>query len=289
VGSSSGITRFTGGKADFGATDVPASAHDLAGASGGATVQVPVDLGAVVVAYNAPVLNGEPLKLTGPVIARIFLGQIKRWDDPAITALNPGADLPQTYINVVHRSDGSGTTYIFSNYLSSVSPAWASRIGTSRSLRWPTGFGAPGNHGVAGAIARTQYSIGYVESSYTAGISVGAAAIQNRAGRYTTPTAAAITADAAARPHITPDSFSIVNEPGPAAYPISGYSWILVSKHQTSQAAGQALVNLVTWLTHGGQSYAATLGYVPLPPAIQQLAATMLRQVTGPGGTPFSS
>ncbi len=129
VGSSAGITRFTAGKTDFGATDVPASAKDLAGASGGATVQVPVDLGAVDVAYNVPVLNGQPLRLNGAVLARIFLGQITYWDDPAITALNPGAELPRTYITVVHRSDGSGTTYIFSNYLSTVSPAWAASLG----------------------------------------------------------------------------------------------------------------------------------------------------------------
>ena len=289
VGSSAGITRYAAGKTDFGATDVPASAKDLTGASDGSTVQVPVDLGAVDVAYNVPVLNGQPLKLTGPVLARIFLGQITRWDDPAITALNPSADLPRTYITVVHRSDGSGTTYIFSNYLSTVSPTWAAKVGTGRSLYWPTGYGGAGNAGVAKAISRIPYSIGYVERSYTTGTSLGAAAIQNRVGNYVTPTEAAIAADAAARPQITPTSFSIVNEPGAAAYPISGYSWLLLAEHQASQANGQALVNLITWLTHSGQSDAASLGYVSLPPAIQQLAASMLSQVTGPNGARFTS
>ena len=267
----------------FGATDVPASPADLAAASG-TTVQVPVDLGAVAVAYNAITNGNGPLRLTGPVIARIFLGQITKWDDPAIKALNPGTELPDAYINVVHRSDGSGTTYIFSNYLSAVSPAWASAVGTGRSLRWPVGIGADGNAGVAADIARIPYSIGYTERSYVTGTSLGWAAVQNQAGNYVQPTVAAITADAARKPAITPDNFSIVNEPGPASYPISGYSWVLLSARQPSTATGKALTALVSWLTHAGQTYAAAVGYVPLPPAVQQLATTTLARVTGPAG-----
>ena len=287
-GSSAGITRFTAGQVNFGATDVPASAADLAGARGGPALQVPVDLGAVAVAYNVPRLNGAPLRLTGPVLAQIFLGQITKWNDPALTALNPGAALPDAYINVVHRSDGSGTTYIFSNYLSQVSPAWAAKVGTGRSLHWPVGLGGDGNPGVAHYIETVPYSIGYAETSYTRGTTLGYAAVANRDGNYTTPTPAAIAADAAARPAITAADFSIVNEPGPAAYPISGYSWVLVSASQPSQPAGQALVALLSWLTHAGQSYAASLGYVPLPTAIQQLAATTLAHVTGPAGEPLT-
>lgn len=283
VGSSAGIAAFTAGQVNFGATDVPAAPADLAGARGGATVQVPVDLGAVTVAYNLPLLAG-PLKLTGPVVARIFLGQITRWNDPAIAALNPGARLPDTYINVVHRSDGSGTTYIFSNYLSAVDPAWASSAGTGRSLRWPVGYGADGNAGVAAAISRIPYSIGYAERSYTTGTELASAAIQNRDGVYTTPIPAAIAADAAGRPAISPASFSIVNEPGPASYPSCGYSWVLLSARQSSPATGQALTGLIDRLTHTGQADAATLGYVPLPPAIQQLARTTLQHLTGPDG-----
>ena len=183
--------------------------------------------------------NGAPLKLTGPVLARIFLGQVTKWDDPAITALNPGADLPGIYINVVHRSDGSGTTYIFSDYLSKVSPAWAKAVGTGRSLKWPVGYAADGNPGVAAAIDHIPFSIGYVERSYTTGTSLGAAAIANQAGNYVRPTSAAIAADAAARPAITPDSFSIVNQPASGAYPICGYSWGLISARQPSTAAGR--------------------------------------------------
>jgi len=284
VGSSAGIARFAAGQVNFGATDVPASTADLAGASGGPALQVPAVLGAVAVAYNVQTLTNTPLKLTGPVLAKIFLGQITRWNDPALTALNPGASLPDTYINVIHRADGSGTTYIFSNYLSDVSPAWAASPGTGRSLHWPAGAGAQGNAGVAKAISRTPYSIGYVERSYTTGTDLGYAAIANRDGHYVTPTPAAIAAAASAKPAITAADFSIVNQPGPAAYPISGYSWILISARQPSQPAGQALVALLGWLTGPGQSYAATLGYVPLPTAIQQLATATLARVTGPGG-----
>jgi phosphate transport system substrate-binding protein len=288
VGSSTGITRFTAGQADFGATDVPASTADLAGARGGPALQVPVDLGAVTVAYNVLTRNGAPLKLTGPVLAGIFLGQITKWDDPAITALNPGADLPDAYITVVHRSDGSGTTYIFSDYLSHVSPAWAKAVGAGRSLKWPVGYAADGNPGVAAAISRISYSIGYVERSYTTGTNLGVAAIANQAGNYVTPTTAAIAADAAAKPAITASNFSIVNEPGAGAYPICGYSWVLVSARQPSQATGQAVTALISWLTRDGQAYAATLGYVSLPPVIQQLATVTLARVTGPDGSPFT-
>ena len=288
VGSSAGITRFTAGSVNFGATDVPAGLADLAGARGGAAVQVPVDLGGISVAYNVMTLNGS-LKLTGPVLARIFLGQITRWNDPAITALNPSASMPNTYITVVHRADGSGTTYIFSDYLSSVSPAWATQVGASRSLHWPIGYGADGNPGVASAILHIPGSIGYVEDSYTAGTAMNSAAIANRDGNFITPSPATISADAAAKPVITAQDFSIVNEPGADAYPISGYSWVLVSASQPSQPAGHALVSLLGWLTGPGQSYAATLGYVPLPPAVQQFAATALAHVTGPGGQPLAS
>jgi len=288
VGSSAGITRFAAGQVNFGATDVPASTSDPAAARGGPALQVPVDLGAVAVAYNVVKLSNSPLKLTGPVLAKIFLGQITKWSDPAITALNPGAQLPDTHVTVVHRRDGSGTTYIFSNYLSEVSPAWATEVGTGRSLHWPAGYAADGNAGVAAAIEHIPGSIGYAETSYTKGTALGYAAIANRDGNYVTPTPAAITADAAAKPAVTPADFSIVNQPGPAAYPISGYSWALISARQPSQASGQALIGLLGWLTGPGQNYAASLGYVPLPAAIRQPATTTLNQASGPGGQPLT-
>jgi len=283
VGSSAGIGAFTAKQADFGASDVPMTAAEQAAAHGGTSVQVPVDLGGEAIAYH---LIGLPrLHLTGPVIAQIFLGQITQWNDPAITALNPHVSLPDEQIFVVHRSDGSGTTYIFSNYLSSVDPTWAAKVGTGKSLHWPAGVGEEGNSGVAEAVAHIPFSIGYIERSYSKGPALIEAAVRNQAGSYVTPTAASIAADAAQKPDITPTNFSIVNEPGADSYPISGYSWALVYTHQASQATGQALVALLDWLTNSGQAYAAAVGYVPLPPRIRQVAHTMLGQVTGPDGT----
>ena len=285
VGSSAGIAAFSARQVDFGASDVPMTAAEQAAAKGGPITQVPVALGGEGVVYNLSLPAGARLHLTGPVLAAIFLGQITRWDDPAVTALNPGVSLPPARINVVHRSDGSGTTYIFSNYLSSVDPAWAAKVGTGKTLRWPTGDGAEGNGGVAAAVNRTPFSIGYVEQAYSQGLLLPFAAIRNQAGHYVVPSTQTVAADAAQKPAITPADFSIVNQPGAASYPISGYSWALIYARQQNQATGQALVTMLDWLTHGGQASAAANGYVPLPAQIQQLARTMLQQITGPTGT----
>ena len=280
VGSSAGIAAFSSGRADFGASDVPMTASQQAAAQG-ASVQVPVDLGAEVVVYNLAMPGPSRLHLTGPVIARIFLGQITRWRDPAITTLNPSADIPDEPITVVHRSDGSGTTYIFSNYLSAVDPQWASKVGTGTTLPWPAGVGAEGNPGVANAVSHIPFSIGYIERSYSKGPVLAFAAIRNQAGRYTIPSDTSIAAAAAHKPDITPTDFSIVNEPGTSSYPICGYSWALVYARQTSQATGRALVSLLQWLTHPGQKYAAATSYVPLPQQIRNLASTAIRKIAG--------
>jgi phosphate transport system substrate-binding protein len=285
VGSSAGIAAFSAGQIDFGASDVPMTAAEQAAAKGGPVTQVPVDLGGEGIAYHLSLPAGARLHLTGPVLAAIYLGQITRWNDPAITALNPGITLPPALITVVHRSDGSGTTYIFSNYLSAVSPAWAAKVGAGKTLNWPTGEGADGNGGVAATVNTTPWSIGYIEQAYSFGLLLPFAAIRNEAGNYVTPSAQTVAADAAQKPAITPTDFSIVNQPGAASYPISGYSWALIYTRQTSRATGQALVTMLDWLTHDGQAYAAANGYVPLPTQIQQLARTMLQQITGPGGT----
>ena len=285
VGSSAGIAAISAKQVDFGASDVPMTASEQAAAKGGPITQVPVDLGGEGIVYTLSLPAGARLHLTGPVLAEIFLGQITRWNDPALTALNPGLSLPSAAINVVHRSDGSGTTYIFSNYLSSVDPTWAAKVGTGKTLTWPTGEGAEGNGGVATAVNRTPFSIGYVEQAYSAGLLLPFAAIRNQAGNYVTPSTQTVTADAAQKPAITPTDFSIVNQPGTSSYPISGYSWALVYTHQPSQATGQNLVTMLDWLTHDGQAYAAANDYVPLPPQLQQLARTMLQQITGPTGT----
>ena len=285
VGSGAGITAFSAKQADFGASDVPMTASEQAAARGGSVTQVPDALGGEGVAYNLNLPAGARLRLTGPVLARIFLGQITNWNDPAITALNPGIDMPPAPITVVHRSDSSGTTYIFTNYLSSVDPTWAAKAGTSKTPNWPVGEGAEGNGSVAATVFRTPWSIGYVESSYARGLLLPFAAIRNQAGHYVVPTAKTVAAAAAQKPHITPTDFSIVNQPGANSYPITGYSWALVYTHQPSQAIGQKLVAMLDWLTHAGQAYAAANGYVPLPPQVQQLAHTMLQQITGPGRT----
>ena len=289
VGSSAGIAAISAQQVNFGASDVPMTAAEQAAAKGGPITQVPVDLGGEGVVYNLSLPSGARLHLTGPVLAAIYLGQITHWNDPALTALNPGLSLPNAAINVVHRSDGSGTTYIFSNYLSSVSPAWASKVGTGKTLSWPVGDGEEGNGGVATAVNRTPFSIGYVEQAYSQGLLLPFAAIRNQAGNYVIPSVQTVAADAAQKPAITSTDFSIVNQPGAASYPISGYSWALVYTHQPSQATGQALVAMLDWLTHDGQAYAASNGYVPLPSQVQQLARTMLQQVTGPTGTQLLS
>jgi phosphate transport system substrate-binding protein len=289
VGSSAGIAAFSAQQVDFGASDVPMTVSEQAAAKGGPVTQVPVDLGGEGVVYNLSLPAGARLQLTGPVLAAIFLGQITHWNDPALTALNPGLSLPPAAINVVHRSDGSGTTYIFSNYLSSVDPDWAAKVGTGKTLNWPAGEGADGNLGVATAVNRTPFSIGYVEQAYSQGLLLPFAAVRNQAGNYVIPSAQTVTADAAQKPVITPVDFSIVNQPGASSYPISGYSWALIYTHQPSQATGQALVAMLDWLTHNGQAYAAANGYVPLPSQVQQLARTMLQQITGPTGTTLLS
>jgi len=285
VGSSAGIAAISAKQVDFGASDVPMTTSEQAAATGGPVTQVPVALGGEGIAYNLSLPAGARLHLTGPVLAGIFLGQITRWSDPAITALNPGLSLQPAQINVVHRSDGSGTTYIFSNYLTAISPAWAAKVGTGKILHWPVGEGAEGNGGVATAVDRTPFSIGYVEQAYAQGLTLPFAAIRNQAGNYVTPSVQTVAADAAQKSAITPSDFSIVNQPGTGSYPISGYSWALVYTHQPGQARGQGLVAMLDWLTHDGQASAAANGYVPLPAQVQQLARTMLQQVTGPTGT----
>jgi phosphate transport system substrate-binding protein len=287
VGSSAGIAAFSARQVDFGASDVPMTASEQAAAKGGPVVQVPVALGGEGVVYNLHLPAGARLHLTGPVVARIFLGQITSWHDPAITALNPGVNLPSAPISVVHRSDGSGTTYIFSNYLSSVDPAWATKVGTGKTLNWPVGEGAEGNAGVGSTVYRTPFSIGYLEQAYSKGLLLPFAAIRNQAGQYVIPSAQSVAAAAAQKPDITPTDFSIVNQRGAGSYPITGYSWALVYARQPAQATGQRLVSMLDWLTHDGQAFAAANGYVPLLPQIQQRARTMLQQVLSSDGKPL--
>jgi phosphate transport system substrate-binding protein len=284
IGSGGGIEQFQANTVNFGASDVPMSPLDIAGAKGGQVLQVPVALGGEAISYNLPgVATG--LKLTPKVLADIFLGTVKNWNDAEIKDLNPGVKLPSHPIQTVYRSDGSGTTYIFTNYLSTVSPAWAAGPGTGKSVSWPVGVGQKGNEGVAGFISTTPYTVGYVELAYAIQNKFTYAKILNAAGQYVSPSLTSVAADAAQKPDITSVDFSIVNEPGATSYPISGYSWALIYQLQKNATTGKTLVDILDWLTHAGQAQAATLDYVPLPANIQQLARTTLLQVTGPDGS----
>ncbi len=283
IGSGGGIQQFQANTVNFGASDVPMSPLDISKATGGQVLQVPVALGGVSISYNVPgVASG--LKLTPKVLADIFLGNVKTWNDSEIKSLNPGVKLPSNPITVVYRSDGSGTTYITTNYLSTVSPAWSSGPGTGKSVSWPVGVGQKGNEGVAGFIHTTPYTLGYVELAYAIQNNFTYAKIQNAAGQFVSPSLSSVAADAAQKPDITSVNFSIVDQPGATSYPISGYSWALIYQLQKNTALGTTLVDLFDWVTHAGQSQAATLDYVPLPANIQQLARTTLLQVTGPDG-----
>ena len=284
VGSGGGIEQFQANTVNFGASDVPMAASDLAKDTGGPALQIPTALGGEAISYNLTGVSGG-LKMTGTVLAQIYLGQITKWNDPAITALNPGVTLPDEAITVVHRSDGSGTTYIFTDYLSTIDPAWASGPGKGKAINWPVGVGGKGNEGVAGDVSSIPGAIGYVELAYALANKFTYCEMQNASGAYVSPTLATVAADAAQKPNVTSTDFSIVNEMGATSYPISGYSWLLVYQNQTNLSTGTALAKVLDWITHTGQGqYAGALGYVPLPANIQQLARTTILMMKGPAG-----
>lgn len=271
IGSGGGIRQLSEGTVDFGATDGPMTDEELGKAKGGAILHFPTVLGAVAVAYNLPGFRGE-LRLSGPVVADIFLGNIKKWNDPRIAALNPGVSLPSSDILVVHRSDGSGTTYVFSDYLSAVSPAWARGPGRGKDVAWPTGLGGKGNEGVAGQIKQIPGAIGYVELAYANQNNLPVAAIQNAAGAFIKPSIAAVTAAAAGvAAQLPPDTdyrISIVNSPGAEAYPISSFTWLLLYRQQTDSVKARKLKDFLRWALREGEKQAAALDYAPLPAAM---------------------
>jgi phosphate transport system substrate-binding protein len=268
IGSGGGIRQLSEGTVDFGATDSPMSDTELANAKGGAILHIPTVMGAVVATYNVPGLS-QPLKLTGEVLADIFLGRIRRWNDARIATLNGDAPLPNQDILVVHRSDGSGTTFIFTDYLSTVSPGWKSGPGTGKEVQWPAGLGAKGNEGVAGQVKQTPGSIGYVELAYAKQNRLAFASMQNASGEFVTPTIESVTAAAAgvvARlPNDTDYRISIVNAPGTGAYPIASFTWIILYQQQPDADKGQKLVDFLRWAIRDGGTSAAALDYAPLP------------------------
>ncbi|UCH35200.1 MAG: phosphate ABC transporter substrate-binding protein PstS [Armatimonadota bacterium] len=276
IGSGGGIQQLKAGTVDFGASDAPLSDEEEA-AMPGAVVHIPTVAGAVAITYNLPGMS-ETLRLSPEAIAGIYLGEIKRWRSRQIAAINPDARLPDLPIAVSHRSDGSGTTYIFTHYLSAVSKPWADRVGAGKSVAWPVGIGGKGNEGVTGVVKQTPGSIGYVELAYAVQNGLSYALVRNSAGEFVEPTVASTTAAAAAAaPTMARDvRVSIVNAAAPDAYPIAGFTYILVHRDHRDRARGEALATLLDWAIHDGQRFAEPLLYAPLPGEIVAINETAL-------------
>ncbi|PYO10204.1 MAG: phosphate ABC transporter substrate-binding protein PstS [Gemmatimonadetes bacterium] len=271
IGSGGGIRQVSEQTVDFGASDGPMSDEEMAKAKGGPILHVPTVLGADVITYNLPGVTAA-LKFTPDLIAGIFMGRVTKWNDSRITSLNPGVSLPNQDILVVHRSDGSGTTYIFTDYLDKVSPAWHASVGKGKEVKWPVGLGGKGNEGVAGQIKQTPGAIGYVELAYAKQNNLPVAAVRNKAGQYVAASVPAVTAAAAgvaeSLPANTDYRISIVNARGADSYPISSFTWILVYQHQTDAVKGKKLVDFLNWALTEGEKVAPTLDYAPLPTAM---------------------
>ena len=268
IGSGGGIRQLSEQTVDFGASDGPMSDEELAKAKGGPILHIPTVLGADVITYNVPGITA-PLKLTSSAIADIFMGRIKKWNDTRLASLNPGVSLPNQDILVVHRSDGSGTTYIFTDYLTTAVPAWKTSVGKGKEVKWPVGLGAKGNEGVAGQVKQTPGSVGYVELAYAKQNGLPIAAVRNKAGQFVQASIESVTAAAAetakALPANTDYRISIVDAPGAGSYPISSFTWILVYQHQTDAVKGKKLVDFLNWALTDGEKSAVTLDYAPLP------------------------
>lgn len=283
IGSGGGIRQFIAGTVDFGASDGPMTDGQVAQA-GGVVLHVPMVAGAVVPVYNLEGM-GSGLNFTPDVLAGIYLGEITRWDDPRLVQANPSATLPAAELVVVHRSDGSGTTAIFTNYLSKVSAPWKSRVGEGTSVNWPAGLGGKGNEGVAQLVARTPNAIGYVELAYAITSQMTFGNVRNRSGRFITPSLESTTAAVDGAVDTVPDDFRvfITDPPGPDVYPIAGFTWILIRQEQPDSRKGKALAEFLWWATHDGQRYATPLLYAPLPPRLVDRIEVALRGITAEG------
>ena len=275
IGSGGGIQQVTNKTVDFGASDAPMKDEQIAKAPG--TVHIPTVMGAVVVTYNAPIAG---LRLTPETLAGIYLGKITKWNDPALATVNPGVALPDTTIAVAHRSDGSGTTAIFTDYLAKVSPAWKAEVGASTSVKWPVGLGGKGNEGVTGLVKQTPGAIGYVELAYAKQNGLPMAELKNRAGKFVKPTMEGTSIAAAG---VTmPDDFrvSITDAAGDAAYPMASFTYLLVPQDQQDVAKGKALLQFMWWAVHEGQRFAEPLDYAPLPKAVVEKVEARLKSLT---------
>jgi phosphate transport system substrate-binding protein len=285
IGSGGGIRQFSDHTVDFGATDGPMSDSQIT-VAGRNVLHIPTVLGSVVPTYNIPGVT-QSLRFSGDVLAGIFLGQITRWNDSRLAALNPGVTLPDQDIVVVHRSDGSGTTYIWTDYLSKVSPDWSSRVGKGTSVNWPVGLGGQGNPGVASTVSRTPGAIGYVELIYAVQNHISYGSVRNRAGSFVQASLASTSA-AAASANFTPDTdfrVSITDAPGAEAYPIASFTWLLLPRTIGDPVKARALVEFVWWATHDGQRFTEALNYGRLPAPVVTLIEARLRSITS-GGRP---
>ena len=279
IGSGGGIRQVSNQTVFFGATDGPMTEEQLKAAPG-ALLHFPTVLGADVPVYNLPGLSAE-LKFTGPLLADIFLGKVKKWNDPAIAKVNAGVTLPDTDITVVHRSDGSGTTYIWVDYLSKVSPEWKEKVGVATSVNWPAGVGGKGNEGVAGLVSQTPGSIGYVELIYALQNKILFGAVQNASGEFVKATTESVTASAAAAAASMPADFrvSITDAAGAGAYPVSSFTWLLLYEDPKDKAQSKAMVDFMKWALTDGQQFASQLGYAPLPQDVVKQELVALEKV----------
>jgi phosphate transport system substrate-binding protein len=279
IGSGGGIRQLINRTVFFGATDGPMTKEQLLAAPG-KILHFPTVLGAVVPVYNIPGVDAE-LKFTGPLLADIFMGKVSKWNDAAIAKLNPGAKLPGSDITVVHRSDGSGTTYIFADYLGKVSPEWKKSVGIATSVNWPTGVGGKGNEGVAGLVKQTPGAIGYVELIYALQNKIDFGTVQNMAGEFVRASLDSVTKAASATKGKMPPDFrvSITNAPGAGVYPISSFTWLLFYESPKDKRAARIMTDFMRWALHDGQKYCADLGYAPLPEEVVAMEMEALKKI----------
>lgn len=277
IGSGGGIRQMMARTVDFGASDMPMTDVQLR-ASPDEIRHIPTVMGGVAVVYTLTEVS-QPLRLSGPLIARIFMGDVRMWNDPQITALNPGVLLPARPILVVHRSDGSGTTFVFSEFLSKVSPDWLAKVGRGASLQWPVGMGGKGSEGVSALVKQTPGAIGYIEKAFAMHIQLSVAAIQNRSGEFILPTSE--TVSAAADGIVIPDDFrvSITDTPNPSAYPISNFTYMLIRDPSLDPIKGKALSDFLKWAMSMGQTFATPLHYAPLPAELVRRVYLVVRDL----------
>ena len=278
IGSGGGIRQVTAGTVDFGASDMPMTDKQLQD-SKAKILNIPTVLGAVVPAYNVPGVTGE-VKFTPDALAGIFLGKISKWNDKAITSANPGVNFPDKEIIVVHRSDGSGTTFIWTDYLSKVSPEWKSQVGSDTSVKWPIGLGQKNNEGVAGSVRQMPGSIGYVELIYAVQNNIPYGSVRNAAGVFLKASLEGVTAAAASAPKMPADfRVSITNAPGKDAYPIASFTWLLIPAQSKDAAKGKILADFLGWMVTDGQKMTSALAYAPLPDNVAAKVKEAIKQV----------